>query len=61
MFIGYFKLLVKSFAVAAKNVYELVFNAFLNERSCGSEILSGVEVGRILDEVLSDSGSESKT
>lgn len=54
-------LLVECFAVAAENVYEFVFDAFLNERSCGSKILSGIEMRRILDEMLSDSGSKGET
>ena len=51
----------ESFAVASEHMYEFVFDTFLDERSCGSKILAGIEVGGVFDEVLSDCGGKGKT
>ena len=44
------------FACATQNVDEFVADAFLNRRSCGPEILTGIEVRRIVIEMFADSG-----
>ena len=48
------------FACATQNVDEFVTDAFLNRRSCGPEILTGIEVIGVLHHVLTNGGGHGK-
>lgn len=60
LFCFWFLCPTSDFVVAAQNVDKFVFYALFNEFPSRAEVLSGIEVGGVFCEVLSDCGREGK-